>query len=424
MPLAIAIVGAGPAGCYAAERLARAAPDAAIDVIERLPTPYGLVRAGVAPDHQGTKAVERVLERALTRPGVAFFGNVEIGRDLSLAELKGLYDAVIVATGAPEDRRLGITGEELAGVFGSGAFTRWINGHPDAADLPVRLEHVRSAVVIGNGNVAIDVARVLAKSREEMAGSDLAPSIAEEIAAAPLQEIHIVGRRGPAEAHFTPLELEELGSLARATPVVNAAALPEAPSAGNPRVLEILRGFAGASDPSKPIRLHFDFELKPLRFEGGAHVERAVFERQRPSGGSYLSTGETTSFPADLVVSCIGYRSLSCGGLAPEEGKFRNEDGRIEPGLYVVGWAKRGPSGTIPTNRSEAHAVADRVLAETRAGDKRGRAGLTAALSALTRGIVDFPAWRAIDAAERARASTGRPREKLRRWSDFATPMR
>jgi len=422
--LSVAIVGAGPAGCYAAERLARVAPDAAIDVIERLPTPYGLVRAGVAPDHQGTKAVERVLERALTRPNVAFLGNVEIGRDLSLEGLRGLYDAVILATGAPEDRRLGIPGEELAGVFGSGAFTRWINGHPDAADLPVRLEAVRSAVVIGNGNVAIDVARVLAKSREEMARSDLAPSIEAAIAAAPLEEIHIVGRRGPAEAHFTPLELEELGRLARAAPLVEAAELPAAAGAANAAVLEILRGFAAAMDRPKPIRLHFDFRLKPLRLEGGGHVERAVFEAQRREGDGYAPSGATTAIPADLVVACIGYRSLPCDGLAPEGGVFRNDAGRIEPGLYVVGWAKRGPSGTIPTNRSEAHAVADRLVAETQASGKPGRAALRAALAARTRGIVDFPAWREIDAAERRRAASGRPREKLRRWSDFATPAR
>ncbi len=176
MPLKIAIVGSGPAGCYAAEQLARLAPEADIDVIDRLPTPYGLVRAGVAPDHQGTKSVERVLERALTRPNVTFHGAVEIGRELGLDELRALYDAVILATGAPSDRRLDIPGEELPGVHGSGAFTRWINGHPDDADRAVDLDRIRSVVVIGHGNVAIDVARVLAKSRDEMARSDLAPS--------------------------------------------------------------------------------------------------------------------------------------------------------------------------------------------------------------------------------------------------------
>ncbi|MGE5201784.1 MAG: FAD-dependent oxidoreductase [Acidobacteriota bacterium] len=424
MSLTVAIVGSGPAGCYAAEQLARGAPDATIDVIDRLPTPYGLVRAGVAPDHQGTKSVERVLERALTRPNVAFFGNVEIGRDLGLAELRRLYDAVILATGAPEDRRLGIPGEDLAGVFGSGVFTRWINGHPDAAELPVRLEGVRSVVVIGNGNVAIDVARVLAKSREEMARSDLAPFIEAAIAAAPLEEIHIVGRRGPAEAHFTAVELDELGSLARAMPVVKPTDLPPAADADNAAVLEIFHRFAAAPTAAKPIRIHFDFRLRPLRLEGSGKVERAIFERQRRRGDSHEPTGETAILRADLVVACIGYRSIPCGDLGPENGVFRNDGGRIEPGLYVVGWAKRGPSGTIPTNRAEAHGVADRLLSEMSAGDKPGRAGLAAALAARGTKAVDFGEWRAINAAERARAGEGRPREKLRRWEEFGTVRR
>ena len=424
MPISVAIVGSGPAGCYAAEQLARGAPDAVIDVIDRLPTPYGLVRAGVAPDHQGTKSVERVLERALTRPNVAFFGNVEVGRDLSLTELRQLYDAVILATGAPEDRPLGIPGDDLPGVFGSGAFTRWINGHPDAAELSVRLEGVRSVVVIGNGNVAIDVARVLAKSREEMARSDLTPMIEAAIAAAPLQEIHVVGRRGPAEAHFTAVELDELGSLARAMPVVDATDLPPAAGAANSAVLEIFHRFAAAPTAAKPIRLHFDFRLRPLCLEGSGKVERAIFERQRRRDDGYEPTGETAILRADLVVACIGYRSVPCDDLVPENGVFRNDGGRIEPGLYVVGWAKRGPTGTIPTNRTEAHGVADRLLSETAASGKSGRGGLAAALAARGKQAVDFGEWRAFNAAERARAGEGRPREKLRRWEDFTIARR
>src|SRR5258707_15527775 len=238
MPLTVAIIGSGPAGCYAAEQLARLAPAAEIDVIDRLPTPYGLVRAGVAPDHQGTKSVERVLERALTRPGVAFHGAIEIGRDLGLDELRALYDAVILATGAPGDRRLGIPGEELPGVHGSGAFTRWINGHPDDADRAVDLDRVRSVVVIGHGNVAIDVARVLAKSREEMARSDLAPFIEAAIARAPLAEIHLVGRRGAAEASFTAVELGEMGRLPPPPPPGASRHLPPPPRAGHAPALE------------------------------------------------------------------------------------------------------------------------------------------------------------------------------------------
>src|SRR5574340_527298 len=210
----IAIVGSGPAACYLADHLLRLAPDAHIDVIERLPVPFGLVRYGVAPDHQGTKAVVRVLDRVLGRDRVGFFGNVEVGRDLRLAELRALYDAVVLATGAPRDRRLGIPGEDLPGVVGSGSFVGWYNDHPDHAVPP--LHAVRSAVVIGNGNVAIDVARILAKSPAEMAGSDIAPPVAQLLAAQPIDAIHVVGRRSAADAKFTAHELGELGTLARA----------------------------------------------------------------------------------------------------------------------------------------------------------------------------------------------------------------
>jgi len=412
MPLKLAVIGSGPAGCYAVEQLARLAPEAEIDVIDRLPTPYGLVRAGVAPDHQGTKSVERVLERALTRPNVAFHGNVEIGRDLDLDALRALYDAVILAIGAPLDRCLGIPGEDLSGVHPSGAFTRWINGHPDDSDRAVRLDHARSVVVIGNGNVAIDVARVLAKTPEEMARSDLAPFIEAAIARAPLAEIHIVGRRGPGETSFTAVELEEMARLARAHPVV----IDDAGGADalNPAALAILRRFATLPDPGKPVRIHFHFHLKPLRFEGEGRLERGRFARQRFDGGGYAPTGETVAIPADLAVTCIGYSCRGCGVLAPENRIFRNEHGRIGPGLYVVGWAKRGPTGTIPTNRTESHAVAERLIAETAPGGKPGRAAFLAVLR--ERGItpVDFAGWQRVNTAEKTRAAAGRAREKLR----------
>ena len=424
MPLAIAVIGSGPAGCYAVEQLARSLPDAVIDLIDRLPTPYGLVRAGVAPDHQGTKSVERVLERALTRPNVQFWGHVEIGRDLALDELRGLYDAVILATGAPEDRRLGIPGEDLPGVYGSGAFTSWLNGHPDQADLAPDLSGVRSAVIIGNGNVAIDVARVLAKSRAEMARSDLAPEIEEAIAAAPLRDIHIVGRRGPGEASFTPVELGELGTLERAVPIVAGADLPPAANTSHSNVLEHLHRFAAAPPSGKPIAMRFQFRARPIRFEGSGRVERVVFERQREADGAYRGTSETITLPADLVVSCIGYRSIACGGFAPDTDVFRNEEGRIAPGLYVVGWAKRGPTGTIPTNRTESHGVAQRLLAEVTPGGKSGREGLMVLLQERSIRATDFAAWRRLDTAERARCAAGRAREKFRRWDELLAAAR
>ncbi|MBL8673435.1 MAG: FAD-dependent oxidoreductase, partial [Rhodospirillales bacterium] len=253
MSPSIVVVGAGPSGFYAVDGLTRALPECRVDVVDRLPTPFGLVRFGVAPDHQGTKGVARQFDRLLTKPSIRFLGGVELGRDVSLDELRDLYDAVVIAIGCHRDRRLGIPGEDLAGVFGSAAFTAWFNGHPDFAALAPPLADARSVAVIGNGNVAIDVARVLAKTADEMAKSDIAPTAAAAIAAAALRDIGIHGRRGPAESSFTNNELAELGRLRDWTPVVAADALggidaPEsdpAPERMRKRKnLEILRGFA------------------------------------------------------------------------------------------------------------------------------------------------------------------------------------
>jgi ferredoxin--NADP+ reductase len=431
MPLHIAIVGSGPAGLYCAEKLLRDAPGARIDVIEKLPTPYGLVRAGVAPDHQGTKAVTRVFDRMFRRgdQAIAFWGHVEAGRDVTLAELRSLYDAVVIATGAPLDRRLGIPGEDLPGVVGSGAFVGWYNGQPDWTELAPRLEHVRSAVVIGNGNVAVDVARVLAKTAEEMARSDLDPEIGSHIGRAPLATISIVGRRGAVDAHFSPAELAELSRLARAAPVVSVADLPHDPAADTP-TLKVLREFAAAGQPSpdeKPVAIRFLFGRRPAAIVGAPEsgVAAIRFERMRLSpegGGGYVPAGVFEELPADLVVTCIGYGAVPCCTLAPAAGgAFVNEDGRIGDGLYVVGWAKRGPSGTIATNRAEAHAVAQRLLREVAGsgGDRAGRAGLEALLRERGVDVVSWARWERIDAREVeqgavAGAAAGRLRRKFR----------
>jgi NADPH-dependent glutamate synthase beta subunit-like oxidoreductase len=403
LTLQVAIIGSGPAGCYLAERLVRDVPGCRIDVFDRLATPYGLVRAGVAPDHQSTKAITRVFDRVLTREGVAFWGHVEIGRDATLAELRRLYDAVVIATGAPAPRKLGVPGEDLRGVLDSGAFVGWYNRHPDHATAPHDLTRVRSAVVIGNGNVALDVVRLLAKTQAELAQSDIAPEVERALAAAPLREIHLVGRSGPAKAGFSPQELSELGSLAQAYPVVEAADLPETGDAPNPAVIAILREFAARPAPEKPIAIRFHFHTRPAGFAGAGRVESVGLVRN----------GTATELPADLVVTCIGYRPVPCCVLTPAEATFANDGGRIEPGLYVVGWAKRGPSGTIATNRAESHAVAQRLVAEVAPAGKPGRDGLVPVLAERGARPIDFAAWQRIDAAERARAQPGRPREKL-----------
>jgi NADPH-dependent glutamate synthase beta subunit-like oxidoreductase len=410
LTLHIAIVGSGPAGCYLAERLVREAPGCRIDIIDRLPTPYGLVRAGVAPDHQSTKAITRIFDRVLTRDGVAFWGNVEIGRDIALDELRRLYDAVIIATGAPQDRRLGVAGEDLPGIIGSAAFVGWYNSHPDHSASVPDFSAVRSAVLIGNGNVALDVARILAKTATELAQSDMAPEVAATLAAMPLDTIHIVGRRGAEHAGFAPHELGELGALARAQPLVDAADLPPDASAPNPAVIALLREFASRDAATTPLAIRFHFHTRPTGFGGADHVETARFIR---------SDGSELALRADLVVTCIGYRSVPCCTLVPEDGVFANNEGRIAPGLYAVGWAKRGPTGTIATNRSEAHEIAQRIVADISPAGRQGAEALAARLAEGAVRRVDYAAWLRIDAAERARAEAGRPRRKFARRADL-----
>jgi NADPH-dependent 2,4-dienoyl-CoA reductase/sulfur reductase-like enzyme len=385
----VAIVGAGPSGFYAADGLMRTNPDLHIDIIDRLPTPHGLIRAGVAPDHQGTKAVARQFDRLLARPDVRFAGNIEVGRDLSWDELLTGYDAIIVATGMVIDRKLGVPGEELPHVWGSWRFVGWLNGHPDFRQGP-DLSKVKSVAVIGNGNVALDVARVLAKSADEMVKSDIVPEAGAAIAAAPLTDIHVIGRRGPEHASFTNNELAEMGRLSRAVVVTDAKGLDATPPSSDPtperlrkaKNLDILRGFANNKAGAKPVTVHFHFQAAPVAFKPG------VVELTPNSviGGK---------LPVDLVVTCIGY-----GG----------EDFPKREDVFPVGWAKRGPTGTIPTNRTESHAVAQQVLAWLEERDpKSGPDVLPIA--------VDAAGWHRIDKHEVAAGTAlGRPRVKLTDW--------
>jgi NADPH-dependent glutamate synthase beta subunit-like oxidoreductase len=419
----IAIVGSGPAGYYAAEAAIKRWPDEAlVDVFDRLPVPYGLIRSGVAPDHQSIKAVSRRYEQTALSDNVRFVGNVAVGSDASIAELMALYDAVILATGAPNDRPLNIPGDDLRNVFGSAAFVGWYNGHPEFARLEPDVNG-RHAVVIGMGNVALDVARILAKTEEEFAGSDIVSHALERLRGKGIQRITILGRRGPHQIMMTPKELGELGHLARAAPKVDAADLPDE---GEDALLEpgvrksvtLLREFAGrAPDTAKPIVVAFEFFASPVRLLGedgrvtGIEVERTVLEAGRAVG-----TGQTRILPADLVISCIGYRSSPIAGVPFEEraGRFANEDGRILPGLYCVGWARRGPSGTIGTNRPDGFGVIDRIAAEVRPErSKAGRTGFDALAAERGLDVVTFRDWRKIEAAEIAAARTGSPREKF-----------
>ena len=373
----VAIVGAGPSGFYAADGLLRANPDLRIDIVDRLPTPYGLVRAGVAPDHQGTKAVARQFDRLLANLNLRFCGNIEVGRDISWQAVRDAYDAVIVATGMVVDRKLGIPGEERPHVWGSWRFVAWLNGHPDFRQGP-DLSAVRRVAVIGNGNVAIDVARVLAKNADEMAKSDIVPEAGAAIAAAPIEEIAIIGRRGPEHASFTNNELAEMGRLARAVALVDPHALDgvEAPATDptperlrKAKNLELLRGFSQNRLGVKPIALRFLFNTAPASFD---------------------------SAEFDLMVTCIGYQAA--------------EPLPAGPGVFAVGWARRGPNGTIPTNRADSHAVAQQVVAWLKDRDpKSGADPLPPA--------IDAAGWHRIDGAELAAgAAQGRPRVKVTGW--------
>ncbi len=394
----IAIIGSGPAGCYLADHLLRLIPDASIDILERLPVPFGLIRYGVAPDHQSTKAVARVLDRVLSRERVSFFGNVEVGRDVRLGELMSLYDAVVLATGAARDRRLGIAGEGLPGVIGSGAFVGWYNGHP-LGELPL-VSGVRSAVIIGNGNVAIDVARILAKGEDELSGSDLPAEVLRWLSAQPMQTIHVVGRRGPVEAKFTDHELAELGTLRRARPlIVDPTAL-----VGDTAVVNTLRGFAENGSGDAPVSINFHFHLTPTAFCGENRLNAVQFR----SAASNL-----IELPAQLAITCIGYEANPCCTAAPSNGVFANQQGKVKDRLYVVGWAKRGPTGTIPTNRTEAQQVAQKIAGEIADANRAGGHGLRRLLEQRQVCWVDYDGWRRIDVAELGRASAERCRHKF-----------
>src|SRR3954467_11393047 len=341
-----AVVGSGPAGFYTAEALEKAyGGEARIDILDRYPVPYGLIRFGVAPDHQSLKAVSKRYDKVAESGGVDFIGNVSVGRDVSVAELLDLYDAVILATGAPHDRKLGIPGEDLPGVIGSAEFVGWYNGHPEFADLNPFLDGTHAAV-IGNGNVALDCARILTKTRHEFEGSDIVGHALEALDRSPIRTITILGRRGPHQIAMTPKELGELGHLEAASPVVDIADFPpleadDALEPGQRKSITILRGFAGTQPGlAKPKRMVFDFFAKPLRIEGDGRAEKIVVERtELDEKGAARGTGETYEVPASLVISAIGYSTPPLEGVAYDHrgAKFLNENGKIGNRLYAVG---------------------------------------------------------------------------------------
>ena len=426
-----AIVGSGPAGFYTAEALEKAyGEQARIDILDRYPVPYGLIRFGVAPDHQSLKAVSKRYDKVAESAGVDFIGNVDVGPHVSIQELLDLYDAVILATGAPHDRKLGIPGEQLPGVIGSAEFVGWYNGHPDFADLGPELSG-ENAIVIGAGNVALDCARILSKTRNEFEGSDIVGHALDALDDSAIRTITILARRGPHQIAMTPKELGELGHLEAAVPEIEPADFPpveadEPLEPGLRKSVTLLRGFADLPH-DKPKRMVFDFFAKPVRIEGDGKVERVIVERtELDEKGGARGTGETYEVPASLVITAIGYSTSPIADVPFEGGKFVNEKGRISDRLYAVGWARRGPTGTIGTNRPDGYEVAEQIAAEMPgegAGEREGAAGLKRLLE--SRGVMptDYDDWRKIEETEVARARPGSPREKFVRPHEWMSVL-
>jgi ferredoxin--NADP+ reductase len=441
-PLRVAIVGSGPAGFYAAGHLLNAKEvTVEVDLYDRLPTPYGLVRAGVAPDHPKIKSVTRVYDKAAAKDGFRFVGNVEIGKDIAHTDLAERYHAVIYSYGAGTDRHMGIPGEDLPGSWAATEFVAWYNAHPDYRDLEFDLS-CRRAIVVGNGNVAMDLARMLVLPREELAETDTADHAIEALAASRIEEVVVVGRRGPAQAAFTNPELLELGELTDADVIVEPFELDrhsEQSISGDGegtarRNVEILKEFAAREPSGKPKRVVLRFLTSPVAIEGDGRVERVRLVRNELDHGGdgrlrAQATDEHETIEAGIVFRSIGYKGVGVAGVPFDEwhGTIPNAEGRVIdpeserpiPGLYVAGWIKRGPSGVIGTNKRDAQETIDQLLEDLADGQipeptDTSREAIDALIAEQAPDHVAWAGWANIDAAETAAGEPqGRPRVKF-----------
>jgi ferredoxin/flavodoxin---NADP+ reductase len=434
-PLRIAVVGSGPAGFYAAGHLLASDLAIEVDMIERLPTPWGLVRLGVAPDHPNIKAVSRAFEKIAAQPGFRFFGNVEVGPDVMHEELARLYDAVVYAVGAQTDRRLGIPGEDLPGSWAATEFVAWYNAHPDYQTIPFDLQ-TESGVVVGAGNVALDVARMLALSPDELAPTDTTDAAIAAINESPLREIVLLARRGPAQAAFTTPELKEMGELADADVIVDPADLEGAvgTNTNSERNLEVLREYAGREPSRKRRAVVFRFCVSPVEIRGDGRVEEIEIVHNElvddgHGGVRAVPTDRRETIRCGLVFRSVGYRGVSLPGLPFDEevGVIPNERGRVEAGLYCAGWIKRGPTGVIGTNKKDATETVELLLEDARAGLLRRTSDERLESVLAERGVeaVMYGGWEAIDVEERTRGEPhGRPRVKLCTWDELLAAAR
>jgi len=443
-PLKVLIVGSGPSGFYAADALLKADVTVEIDILDRLATPFGLVRAGVAPDHAKIKAATKAYDKIADNPNVSFLGNVTFGRDVALAEIQGTHHAVIFTCGAESDRRLGIPGEDLPGSHTATEFVYWYNGHPDYRDHEFDLSQ-EVAVIIGQGNVAADVCRILAKTVDELKNTDIAEHALEALSQSKIRDIHMIGRRGPAQAKFTHAELKEFGELADCDPVIdpaildlNAASKAELEDKTNRSAIkniETLTAFSQRPAGSKSRNLHFRFLEGPTELKGGSRLEAVTLMKNQLEGEAFNQwaeeTGETIDLPCGLLFRSIGYRGIPIADVPfdDKKGVFPNQEGRITndgsvlPGVYCAGWIKRGPSGIIGTNRPDSVETVGSLLADLstlEASEKTGGAGLRSLLEGKGVRVVSYEDWQKIDAAEVANGEAkGKPREKFTRIEDM-----
>ena len=417
----VAIVGAGPSGFFAAQALQNSQTDDLkfeIDMIERLPTPWGLVRTGVAPDHPKIKTVSKVFEKIAAEPGFRFLGNIDLGKDITIENLRDRYDAVVLATGSGLGRKLGIPGEELRGSLSAADFVPWYNGHPDYVNVDVPLDG-KVAVIIGAGNVAMDCGRILAINPEELDSTDTAPHALAALHKSSIREVHIAARRGAEHAAFTAPELRDLPKLEHTDVHLNAdevaQALARASALGEPEKevrnnLEAMRIIAENPLVGRDRSLHLQFLLAPKEIVGSERVEGITFSINRVDGEKVVDTGETLTISCQLVISAIGYTAEPLASVPEDKGKIKNIDGRVEGNMYVVGWAKRGPSGVVGTNKSDAADVIKLLIEDLNA--PKNSQGIEDLLPA-GHVVVDQEKWLRINASEVAAGEAlGKPRLK------------
>ncbi|HSN07223.1 MAG TPA: FAD-dependent oxidoreductase [Candidatus Angelobacter sp.] len=428
----IAVVGAGPSGLYAADALSSAGAD--VDVLDRLPVPFGLVRYGVAPDHHSIRSVRDTLEKVFEKPGVRLLASVEVGRDVSVAELLAAYDAVVLTYGASRDRHLDIPGEDLPGSVAATDLVAWYCGHPDAdrETIEAAIAAARSVVVVGVGNVSVDVTRVLTAPMDRLEQTDMPQHVLDALAASRITDVHVLGRRGPAQATWTTKELKELAELDGVDVVIDPADLELEPVSAAliesdrvvARNVEVIRSWAEHVLDTTHRHIHLHFHARPAELHGTERVETVVVERTTVDDtGAAHGTGETYEIAADLVVRSVGYRGIALDGVPFDtrrnvvpnvDGRVVDGDGTPVPGLYVAGWIKRGPTGIIGTNKKDAAATVAALLEDLATRETTGGEGIEPLLRERGVGVVAFDGWRAIDAAERALGATrGRDRTTI-----------